>query len=546
MDENKSERAKRGIESIAHLFLSQLNDQTQGDKPAANRPVRQAPQAQDVSELKAIQSEPEIISASNLYGNSEFTPEDNSDLDNSLAGEIVLAYHLRDPYTKVRDYARYQAQHDQRIMLVSIDQYELSLQEIFNDDTIAEPEIIAETEGPASELIPLINERGENYDIIILNIDPSFAGRINEIISRADCVTIISDTTSDGIVRAYQTLKSVINNIEDDQDIQLFICDAETTEQADRAFYKFSETARKFINRVIVPAGTVLAYPEKEIRPLDDNGLTESEALALNLADAGLDTQTEQPEPQPLSDKDCYVCQSDTYSIDSDTIKTDEELTDKKPTVSFNCNYKPSCSDPRENEAGIREDNTFNYLNYVKSLEKENKSEKYRELVIVRPGTSHSAGPTQLNPLAINCSVGNDSDICGAISLNFATLTGSDSIIPLEHRSFNELFSNARLLATPGGTIIVLLCCLYQQYDINILIDEISNWLNDHSGVLATRYRHLNLKADSPAHLAIISGVNHGDLCDQALLAADEQDLTCKVWQLTSFTLAGQQYIALS
>ncbi|MBN2841680.1 MAG: hypothetical protein JXM68_01230, partial [Sedimentisphaerales bacterium] len=514
MDENRSERAKRGIESIAHLFLSQLNDQSQGDKPAASRPVRQAPSPQETSEPQIVKPEPEIISASNLYDNLEFTPEDNSDLDNSLAGEIVLAYHLRDPYARVRDYARYQAQHDQRIMLVSIDQYELSLQEIFDNDTIAEPEIIAETEGPASELIPLINERGENYDIIILNIDPSFAGRINEIISRADCVTIISDTTGDGIVRAYQTLKSVINDIEDDQDIQLFICDAENTEQADRAFYKFSETARKFINRVIVPAGTILANHENEARPLDDNGLTESEALALNLADAGLDTEAEQPEPQSISDSNCFVCQSDTYSIASEPIKSDEEPAENKSPAIFNCNYKPSCSGIRANEPEIRENNAFNYLNYVKSLENENKSDKYRELVIVRPESRPQAGPTQLNPLALNCSVSSDSDICSAVSLNFASLTGSDSIIPLEHRPFNELFTNARLLATPSGAIIVLLCCLYQQRDINILIDEIGNWFDDNSGVLATRYRHLSLKTDSPAHLAIISGVNHADLYD--------------------------------
>lgn len=532
MDENKNERAKRGIESIAHLFLSQLNNQPDNGGPDPVRPVRNAPGLHQ-NKQENIEQKPEAISKSDLYNETDFTSDNNDDLAYSLAGEIVIAYHLRDCYAKVCDYARQQAQHDQKIMLVSIDQYELSVQAVFGSGIIEQAEVIAETEGEICELIPVINQIADGYDTIILNIDPSFAPRIKEIISHADCVTIISDTSADGIVRAYQTLKSVVAHIEEDQDIQLFICDAADNDSADRAFYKFSETARKFINRVIIPAGAILNTPEPITRPLDDDGLSEHEALSLNMVDDGMNDDCRQ-KPVVISGcaPDKFICQSDT-----DSVKMSTESAADRIQAHFGNQYKPASSiTPPGIKTDAPEENDQN---------QQGNARPYSDLVIALPGKKTACGPTRLNPIAVNISLASDSEVSSAVSLNFATLTGGDSKLVLEHRPFTEIFDNAQLTTDSKGRLTVVLSCLYNDRNICWQIEELANWLDDNLGVIATRFRHLHLKTGSTIDLAIIAGSNHNDLCDQIILAADEQNLDCRIWQITTFTLDNRNYISL-
>lgn len=575
MDNQNNEKAKRGIDSIAHLFLSQLGKDNSKEikrtPPGATENGDGSPSLSDIKPEISESKESCEIDKGFLAGmGSDEKVSGCHDLKDSLAGEIVLAYHLRDSYKKVREYAAYLSQRDERVALLSIDQYELTMITTLQPEGIGKTHVLAETECKASELIPLINEAAEDYDMIILNVDPSFSGRVNEIISYGDCITIISDSSSDGIIRAYQVLKSVSDNILDDQEIQLFICDADSSEQADRAFYKFNDTAQKFINKVIIPAGFTLASEHGD-RPIDDLGITEQEMLDLNLAEAGIaDLPEPESEPKPTLNCEHYINSHDRSEITEIFVRTEETfvpdsfetissegveyandldpgMVDKssqvttsppKPRASDNVFYKPASSKYAQ-EQKIAE---CNKSQIDSSRRFDNK--QYRLNVISRPGEKSCNGPAKAIPVRVSVELVNEQSICGFVCMNLGLLTGINGWVSTEIRSFSEQFTNARILIDPNGHIKILISAVFSD-DIADEIESVSDWLSDNIGVLTTRYRHLHINSGVRPELLIIAGENYNAIYDQAIIVADEMDEQCRVMQLIRFELGNEIFVSL-
>ena len=569
MENKEGDRSKRGIESIAHLFLSQLGNEI--NECEAKKPA-------------VPQESADNITDSNIHNNipADKTADDTvmpGSLENSLAGEIVLAYHLRDPFSKVCQYARYQSQLDGKVALFSIDQYEVTMSSGFDDMLVENAEVIAETEVNGAELIPVINREAGDYDLILLNVDPSFSGRVKEIISYADCVTIISDCSNEGIINSYKVLKSVCSDILDDQEIQLFICDAPNEEYADKAFYKFNDTARKYIDKVIVPAGCTIVddFPAK---PMDDSGITEQEYLELNEvfgeaelpeeedricaeevseADELIDIEEEYvgeetdfeyyedlPEPVIIETVQHYdlsnyqVASSDTENDDCSDEPECHETGVEESEVLGRGIYKPLCSQAEEvSEPEAKPERKQLVIN------NESSSGRFRANVVSRPEmVCPYTGPSTLKPVELHCKLDNDFSVCNFVSMNFGRLTGCYGAVPVEHRPFGDKFPNSYIMIQPSGVPTIFISVIYEVGAVE-LIEDICSWFSENIGVLASRYRNLKIKSDVSPELVVIAGKNYDDIYDEAMLVADEYNSICKVWHLVKMDISGKSFVSL-
>ena len=599
MDERKENKKQRGIESIAHLFLSELDKQREGSSGMRTPPVNDSPVESDESGRNDITDSAADHGdvASDDPGRDDFT----FDLSGSLQGEIVLAYHLSDSYSKVCDYAEYQSQRDERVALVSIDQYEVTLLAAFNSDPVDQPVIIAETEGTAASLIPLINEAADGFDTIILNIDPSFAPRVNEIISHADCVTVITDCTNDGIVSAYQVLKSVAADIEGDQEVALFVCDAINEEYADRAYYKFAETAKKFIERTIIPAGCLL-LEKPEQQPVEDHFpvspdhdvqgsniqqpqvepefVENSEIESLQDRSEEIDSELHDDKQEKVEQDDqSYIISSDTYhpeelivqadSISSDeafdSVQTDNVYIEEKPDVSEQVveksfekpkvqpveniapamGYRPSVSFDQEIEEVEYPDVRIFKEGQLSGLDDLlPSSSESRKAVISRPLQEYHSGPAQVAPVEVAKPLENDLEIAHFVGTNLARLSDRKGMVSIELQQFEDVFPYARVMVDIEGKVYVVLSAVYSD-NVSDNVELVVQWLSDNIGAIATRYRILKIKAYLPIQVILIAGTNFNAVYDEALIAADELDADCAVYQLSSFKLGGKNYVSL-
>ena len=602
MDEQRNKR-QRGIESIAHLFLSELDKQREDSSgmrtpPAVNSAEQSSDRQDDITDFAADHD--------NEAGDNSGRDDFDFDLSGSLQGEIVLAYHLRDSYSKVHDYAEYQSQRDERVALVSIDQYEVSLLAVFNSEPLDQPVIIAETEGTAASLVPMINEAADGFDLIILNVDPSFAPRINEIISHADCVTVITDCTNDGIVSSYQVLKSVAADIEGDQEIALFVCDAVNEQYADRAYYKFSETARKFIDRTIIPAGCIILpesddleneehhsdqqaaaefSEEKDEESLDyipidtDNQIDDNEPVLEGIeieSSEGYqyDNDTEEhQEPDPECQEeinDIYnseevIVQADNVSdsetiesVRTDDIKYENEVVEEvaepetAKTGSDNIDkdagrfdYRPSVSaelseyDEDSPSVTIFKSGQISGLEGLLSA-----SNDSRQAVISRPLEVRQTGPAKVAPVEVVRQLENDLEVAHFIGMNLARMTEHKGLVSIELQQFEDTYPCARVKIGMDGRVHVIISGVFSD-SVACCVEDVVQWLSDNIGAMATRYRILKIKASLPIQVILIAGTNFNSIYDEALVAADELDAECMVYQMSSFELGGKNYISL-
>ena len=601
MEDHNNKKKPRGIESIAHLFLSQL------DKQREDSSGLRTPPADNTSENEVSSGQDEITGFTAGYDNDTVDDTGRSDFDfdlaSSLQGEIVLAYHLRDSYSKVHDYAEYQSQRDERVALVSIDQYEVTLLAVFNSEPLDHPVVIAETEGTTASLIPVINEAAGSFDTIILNVDPSFAPRINEIISHADCVTVITDCTNDGIVSSYQTLKSVVGDIEADQEISLFVCDAVNAQYADRAYYKFSETAKKYIDRTIIPAGCSLLNESEEqalngklhdsdnanelfennVELQDDSGIEteiyqpdqidndisdEPDIQSINEMDNKLeeDSEPQNMSPEIYSSEELIVHPENFADYEAiDSVQTDDNLTgDRHETAEEKSElpiaetlvdstdndiclngYKPAVSGEPALDYESNPDIKIFKAGQISSLEDlVGVSCDSRKAVISRPPQIHQSGPAKVAPVAVKKPLENDLEIAHFVGANLARLSDLKGMVSIELQQFEDVFPCARVLVDINGRVYVVLSAVYAD-SVAASVEMVVQWLTDNIGAVATRYRILKIKAYLPIQVVLIAGTNFNPIYDEALVAADELDAECTVYQLSSFELNNKYYISL-
>lgn len=246
-------KSNGGIDSIAHLFLSQSN------RNADTMPRRQPPS----STVEEVTDKPVENSTSN---------------EHFVAGEVVLACHLDNARDKARIYADYLRHCDDKIALVNIDDTEavfVPLQSETQNSDIktdkpnnpweldsSEAIVIAQSDDLARNLIPALTEAAYDYDNVLINIDWSFYSRVGELLKYCPRLTLLTTCQDADIISTYKTIKIVSQNLTpqtlDKLELSLFICQAPDSDAADEVYYKLSDTIRNFLDKVIMPAGCSL------------------------------------------------------------------------------------------------------------------------------------------------------------------------------------------------------------------------------------------------------------------------------------------------
>jgi hypothetical protein len=242
----KSDKNKNGIDSIAHLFLSQS--------------------ARNCRDQSSRTRKHPIIE-----------PE-----------RIVLAYHLDDPYAKLRGYAKVLGNNGDKVVLVSLDDCEAQLLPLSEGKTAhgADQSIVfAETEDIHEKLVPAIagaigglDDCGAGRVHVLINIDASFRYRGLELLDYYRELTMITTCQSQDVIETYKVLKDWSEYLGDLHKVSLFVCDAADSEAGDEVYYKLANAGKKFLNRVLIPAGCSMAAGD--LTPAEpEAALEETEAV---------------------------------------------------------------------------------------------------------------------------------------------------------------------------------------------------------------------------------------------------------------------------
>ncbi|MBN1764716.1 MAG: hypothetical protein JW860_05615 [Sedimentisphaerales bacterium] len=262
-----SSQPDRGISSIAHLFLSQQRAESGGDTPRRRPPGFAEPFTAAEPPCSTDQDAPEELSNPFLEALHRHTAD-------YLPGEILLADHLPVDPDRIKRFIRHHYQGQDKIALVTIDQYEVRLQQ--QDEP---SRIIAETEDTGA-LITALNELTETYDVLVLNLDLSFRVQARDLIRRCLEVNILCTCESPDIITTYQTIKWLVDDMGWPGTINLFIdnnltydphCypqgDSQEHESAGvkavhEVFDKLSGATRKFLDRELELIGFHISKPE--------------------------------------------------------------------------------------------------------------------------------------------------------------------------------------------------------------------------------------------------------------------------------------------
>jgi len=243
----KSDKNKNGIDSIAHLFLSQS--------------------AKNCRDQSSRTRKHPIIE-----------PE-----------RIVLAYHLDDPYAKLRGYARSLSGNGDKVVLVSLDDCEaqlLSLSEGKTAHGADQSVVFAETEDIHEKLVPAIagaigglDDCGAGRVHVLINIDASFRYRGLELLDYYRELTIITTCQSQDVIETYKVLKDWSEYLGELHKVSLFVCDAADSESGDEVYYKLANAGKKFLGRVLIPAGCSTAESESAASAGQEAALEETAAV---------------------------------------------------------------------------------------------------------------------------------------------------------------------------------------------------------------------------------------------------------------------------
>ncbi len=287
-----SQRAE-GINSIAHLFLSQSSqDETTGKphrcppRPSSSSPTGKStghPISADALDTRFPTSNQDSRSPADIENPSGFiedqaapngglpdnpTGAEQIDYDSiinqqeAIPGEILLVSHLEEPLEKARQYANFLSQHDQ-VVLIDIDSKQARIIPLESTPETGdeEPIVIAETVNISETLIPALKELAYDFDYLLVNIDKTFKPRLDELTRHCTQITVLSSCESAEIVETYKTIKDIAGGISPDHEISLFVCDAPETKTADNVYYKLADAARQFLDLILIPGG---CYPQTD------------------------------------------------------------------------------------------------------------------------------------------------------------------------------------------------------------------------------------------------------------------------------------------
>jgi len=256
----------RGIEGIAHLFLSQSAKEA--------RPLRQRPQSGEAASGPEADP-PQADSAVEKQAVEESEP----------FGIAVLADHLGNHWTRVHRYGEQLADQYGKIAVVNVDQCEAGVVEIiekpaprgsgakpdddFWKELIAEEqqvlpaETIAETEDFFHALHPALREFARDYAEVILHIDKSYQKNCRDLLGHCAEMVVLCSGERDDIIETYKTLKWLAGLEIHLEEVFLFICDVPDSEAALDTYNKLSQTCRNFLHINLQYAGCSIAATGK-------------------------------------------------------------------------------------------------------------------------------------------------------------------------------------------------------------------------------------------------------------------------------------------
>jgi len=255
-----SSHSSRGIESIAHLFLSQS---CHPDNKQAKQNLRP------------------IFKSTPYHTDTKDSPNghiDSGSQKNINPGQIVLANHLDNPVAALQSYGKTIAERDEQIAMVSVDHFEAKwIAPVWgnsNEQYEYPDNIICETEDISNGLIPALQELTNgssafgHCDDLLIYVDESFGNRNGDLMKHFDYITVITTCKTQDIIESYKAVKSLDPVLRSRCEISVFIYEAPDTDTADDVYYKVADTARKFLSKVIIPAGCSLRQTAK--KPHDD------------------------------------------------------------------------------------------------------------------------------------------------------------------------------------------------------------------------------------------------------------------------------------
>lgn len=291
----------RGIEGIAHLFLSQSAKEA--------RPLRQRPQSGEAAagpEADPPQADPAV--------------EKQAVEEAEPFGIAVLADHLGNHWYRVHRYGEQLADQYGKIAVVNVDQCEAGVIEIiekpapgdnrakpdddFWKELIAEEqqvlpaETIAETEDFFHALRPALREFARDFAEVILHIDKSYQKNCQDLLGHCAGMVVLCSCERDDIIETYKTLKWLAGLEIHSGEVFLFICDVPDREAALDTYNKLSQTCRNFLHVNLQYAGcSITASGKTEVKPQ----AAVAEEPAVQASDQSkVETETE-PEIKPVS-----------------------------------------------------------------------------------------------------------------------------------------------------------------------------------------------------------------------------------------------------
>jgi hypothetical protein len=275
MSDRPSIQTGRGIEGIAHLFLSQSST---GARPTRQKPgVVSTPLAEDPP---PPQPSPPI--------------ENPSAREADHFGIALLADHLENHWSRIHRYGEQLADQYGKIAVVNVDSCEAGLIEIIenpasggtretltakpDDDFwkaliaeeqgISPSQTIAETEDFPNNLRPALCEFAQDFAEVILHIDKSYQKSCREMLQHCSGVVVLCSSEPVDIIETYKTIKWLAELERNWGEVFLFICDVPDSEAALETYNKLSQTCRNFLRVNLQYAGCSAAIAEKK----DNNG----------------------------------------------------------------------------------------------------------------------------------------------------------------------------------------------------------------------------------------------------------------------------------
>ncbi|MBI9018397.1 MAG: hypothetical protein JEZ07_14180 [Phycisphaerae bacterium] len=469
----------RGIDSIAHLFLSRADKNN--IKPRRVPPVQnsKAPEPQDVVELSDDVQE--------------------SQLEPRALGEIILAGHLQDYLHKARLYAHYLLERDENIALLSIGQSHVHAVTINKEnDEDPQPQVIAETEDIEKGLMPALAEFSSHYDNLLLLIEPSFMPRLPELLGNFEHMTILSTVGSHDLVESYKAIKAVAGHIDPQQQVSLFVCEAPNSDAADDVYYKLADTARSHLGITLIPAGCHIEKIEPisstpidseifdpEIQPVDpklndliaNNSFVPEYFPEMNLKTPGQDFQP--PEPSEYDD-------SNLDFVDFDLPIENILAQEPQPSIA-----------PEE----IDTEKTHNNINQPQQ-------EPAMPVIQAQTSIKHAYYPLNLDKLPQD-----DQQLNQSLLLNLsAWLTSLPGAIALP-TSIPVLNSqNFKLLVDQAGKLHVMTATLSVKHDTLINSLNALGWVNDNLQLIVNSCPQLSINNTAEVGLVVVAGDNVTEL----------------------------------